>query len=108
MKPKVNRNIGWGVEFDVELFKRKLRAIVDFEINMGLVRSQNEFARKYGSTGQKLHYYLTSGGLNVSFLGKVCEKHNLTLDYLIHDKDPSEKPRTEFLPPLILRSKDDE
>jgi len=106
MELKVKQNLGWGVEFDVDLFKRKLNAIIHFEISMGLVRSKRAFAKKYGITPQKLNYYLTTGGLNVIFLGRVCEKHNLTLDYLIHDKRPDQSTAKEFLPPLILPPKD--
>jgi hypothetical protein len=90
------------MNFDREKIRKKLKAIVEYEINMGLVKSKAEFARKYKTTPQKLNYYLTRGSHNVYLVARICEKYRLTSDYLIFDKKPDQEPPKEFLPPIIL------
>ncbi len=96
------------MQFDREKLKKKLNAIIDYEIKMGLVRGKAEFARKYKIKPQLLQYYLTKGTFNVYFIGRICEEYNLTSDYLIYDIRPSQQPPPVFLPPLILPSTEEE
>jgi AAA+ ATPase superfamily predicted ATPase len=95
------------MEFDAEKYKKKLKTIMNYEIDMGLVKNKRQFAQKYGISQNLLISYLKHGNVNIYFVSKLCREHKLTSDYLLYDIKPHSRPPTEFLPPLIFSQEED-